>query len=99
MNGEKLGKEKGQIALQYAYGDGGRKSCWLTKNAVSELLYGVKIDAYLAMTIEGIAKATDLIGGVTLTVPEDYTDIDPSEGGNGYFKRRLGREICPHKRY
>ena len=78
MNGEKLGKEKGQIALQYAYGDGGRKSCWLTKNAVSELLYGVKIDAYLAMTIEGIAKATDLIGGVTLTVPEDYTDIDPS---------------------
>lgn len=77
MNGDKLGKEKGQIALQYAYGDGGRKSCWLTKNAVSELLYGVKIDSYIAMTIEGIGKVTDVIGGVTLTVPEDYTYIDP----------------------
>jgi LCP family protein required for cell wall assembly len=78
IGGEKLGTEKGQIALQYAYGDGKRKSCQLTKNAVSELLYGIKIDSYLAMTIEGIRKATDLIGGVTLTVPEDYTYIDPS---------------------
>ena len=41
-------------------------------------MYGIKIDSYLAMTIEGIRKATDLIGGVTLTVPEDYTYIDPS---------------------
>ena len=28
--------------------------------------------------MDGIADITNLMGGVTLTVPEDYTDIDPA---------------------
>lgn len=77
-NGEKFGTEKGQITLQYAYGDGKQRSCWLMEQAVSKLLYGVEMDGYFAMNLEGFSKATDLVGGVTLTVPEDYTAIDPA---------------------
>ena len=70
--------EPGQIALQYAYGDGEEESCRLTAGKVSELLYGVSVDSYLSLTMEGMVKAADAIGGVTMTVPEDYTWIDPA---------------------
>lgn len=77
-SGEKMISEPGQIALQYAYGDGEEESCRLTAGKVSELLYGVSVDSYVSLTMEGMVKAADAIGGVTLTVPEDYTWIDPA---------------------
>lgn len=76
-DGEKLMTSEGQIALQYAYGDGEEKSCRLTSERVSELLFDTSINSYLSLTLEGMVAATDAIGGVTLTVPEDYTVIDP----------------------
>lgn len=77
-DGEKLMATEGQIALQYAYGDGEEKSCRLTSEKVSGLLFGTSINSYLSLTLEGMVVATDAIGGVTLTVPEDYTAIDPA---------------------
>ena len=77
-SGEKMISEPGQIALQYAYGDGEEESCRLTAGKVSELLYGVNVDSYLSLTMEGMVKAADAIGGVTMTVPEDYTWIEPA---------------------
>lgn len=74
----KLMTEDGQIALQYAYGDGEERSCQLTAGKVSELLYGVDVDSYLSLTLDGLVAATDAVGGITVTVPEDYTEIDPS---------------------
>ena len=41
LNGEYLGKERAQITIQYAYGDGEQRSCQLTKEAVSNLLYEI----------------------------------------------------------
>ena len=78
INGEYLSTERGQISLQYAYGDGKKKSCRMMMTSVSELLYEIPIDSYLALGVDGIADITNLMGGVTLTVPEDYTDIDPA---------------------
>ncbi|MGN9056939.1 LCP family protein [Bariatricus sp. HCP28S3_A7] len=77
-SGEKMMSEQGQIALQYAYGDGEELSCRLTAEKVSELLYGVDIQSYLSLTLEGMIRTADAIGGVTVTIPEDYTDIDPA---------------------
>lgn len=77
-NGTLSTTEKAQITLQYGYGDGGSKSNWLMKNAVSELLYQIPIDECLALNIDGITSITDALGGVELTVPEDYTVIDPA---------------------
>ena len=48
------------------------------KKTVSELLYGMPIAGCFSMTIEGISTLNDAIGGVSITVPEDYTDIDPA---------------------
>lgn len=77
MNGKYLGKERSQITTQFAYGDGKHRSCRMTKEVVSELLYGVPIDSYIALGIEGVRNLTDAIGGVKITVPEDYTEINP----------------------
>lgn len=72
-----LGKERMQIATQFAYGDGKKTSCYRTSKAVSSLLWGVPIDAYIALNVDGIAEITELMGGVEITVPEDYTYIEP----------------------
>ena len=76
LSGKYYTSQESQLSLQYAYGNGERRSCWLKKEKVSELLYGLPIDGYLAMNISGIGLLNDAVGGVTLTVPEDYTDID-----------------------
>lgn len=76
IDGKKLATERLQVALQYAYGDGTKRSCQLTKEAVSNLLYGIPIHSYVALAVDGVSKVTELMGGVELTVPEDYTNID-----------------------
>lgn len=78
MDGEYLTTDTMQIATQYAYGDGAKKSCLLTKETVSELLYGIPIQSYISLNIDGIAVISETMGGIRITVPEDYTWIDPS---------------------
>lgn len=65
-----------QINMQFAFGDSMARSSQLTKQAVSRLLNGVRIDSYFAMTIDGISTVIDELGGITLTMNEDYTEID-----------------------
>lgn len=76
MSGNFVGSEKMQLALQYAYGDGEKRSCWLMKKTVAELLNDIPIHGYLALNIDGISVINDVLGGVEITVPEDYTSID-----------------------
>ena len=68
----------GQLALAHTYGSGGSDSSLNAVKAVSNLLGGVKIDHYMTLTMDAVGKINDLVGGVTLTIPEDYTSIDPS---------------------
>lgn len=76
--GEYLTTERMQVTLQYSYGDGKKKSCQLTKDAVSNLLFGIPISSYFALSVDGIPTITDLMGGVKIKVPEDYTEINPA---------------------
>lgn len=76
--GESLGMTEDHINIQYAMGDGKEKSCQLMKQAVSELLYGVPIQGYCSLNMDGIPTLTDIIGGVPLTVPDDsLADVNP----------------------
>ena len=76
--GESLGMTEDHINIQYAMGDGKDKSCQLMKQAVSDLLYGVPIQGYCSMNMDGIPVLTDIIGGVPVTVPDDsLADINP----------------------
>ena len=67
-----------QITTQYAYATGGQNSCRAVKKTVSELLYDLPIDGYLAMDMAAVSIVNDAIGGVTITFPTDYTMIDPT---------------------
>lgn len=78
VDGKLVTSTNGQIALQYAYGDGEKKSCRLTKEAVANLLYGIPIDAYLSMNIDGIGAVVSALGGIEYTFTEDETEIDPA---------------------
>ena len=75
-NGELATSGVTQINMQYAFGNGPARGNFLMKRTVSELLYNVKIDACVSMTLEGISAIVDGMGGITLTMPEDFTDID-----------------------
>lgn len=65
-----------QITLSHAYGGTGEIRCKNTVTAVSNLLYGVEIDHYISMTMDGVGILNDLAGGITLDVLDDFTGID-----------------------
>jgi len=67
-----------QICLGYAFGDGRQTSCEVTVEAVENLLGGQEIDQYLAMGLDGISTLNDLAGGVTVTLEDDFSAIDPA---------------------
>ena len=69
--GDSLGYSMDFLTIQYAYGDGKKKSCELTSDAVSKLLNGIPVNGYAAINLESIPKLTELLGGVELTVPDD----------------------------
>lgn len=66
-----------QLALAHTYGRGGEDSSHNVMQAVSNLLGGVPIDHYLSFTMSSISKLNDLVGGVTVTILEDFTAEDP----------------------
>lgn len=76
VSGDYLTSIEAQVATQYAYGNGEKSSCWLAKKTVSELLYSLPIDGYISVNLEGISVINDAVGGVTLTLSEDATQID-----------------------
>lgn len=71
-----LGTDKMQLCLAYSYGDGKEKSCENTLQSVSRLMYGMPINAYVAIDYSAIAPLNDAIGGVTVNVLEDLTRSD-----------------------
>lgn len=73
--GEQAGTFVGQLALAHTYGSGGKDSCENTVDAVSNLLYGINIDHYLSLTMDAVETINDLVGGVTVTVLDDFSDM------------------------
>lgn len=78
VTGEPAGTFTGQLALAHTYGSGEEDSCENTVLAVENLLYGVGIDHYVSLTMDGVALLNDLVGGVTVEVLDDFSGIDES---------------------
>ena len=76
--GEELYSDTMQICLQYAYGDSFKRGNYLMKKKVSETLSDITIDDYISLQMDGIPKIVDALGGVTITMEEDCTAIDPA---------------------
>ena len=80
LGGRKAGTYFGQLALSHTYGSGLADSCENTREAVSDFLYGITIDHYVAMNMDAIAVLNDAVGGVTVEVTEDFSQVDPTIG-------------------
>lgn len=76
--GNELGTNTLQICLAHGFGDGREQSCQFTVDAVTRLLYGVEIDGYYSMNMDGIPALNELLGGVTVTVEDDFSASDPA---------------------
>ena len=70
--------ERKQLATQYAYGNGKEFSAVITKDAVSKLLFGTPIENYFVLDLSAISVLNDAVGGVTITMADDYTWLDPA---------------------
>ena len=80
--GEKTGERVEQIALAHTYGNSFSVSsidkCNNTAEAVSELLCGVEFRNYVSMTMDAVSVIVDILGGVEVTMSEDWSEIDPA---------------------
>ncbi len=76
--GKPIGSFFGQLSLAHLYGTGMDDSCENTRTAVSNFLYGIRIDHYVSMNMDAIAILNDAVGGVTVTVTDDFSAVDPS---------------------
>ena len=78
ITGKIIGTQRQQLALAHAYGDGMKRSCKNAVQAVSDLLEGQRIDGYLALNMDAIPVLNDLVGGVTVTIESDFSEVDSS---------------------
>ncbi len=76
--GKEVGSRNTQICLSHAFGKTEAENCAYTVKAVSRLLQGVDIDLYLSADISAINRLNDSLGGVTVLVEEDLTELDPA---------------------
>ena len=67
-----------QISLSHGYGDGKEQSCQFTVDAVSNMLFNIPINGYIAMNLDGINVLNDTLGGITVTLEDDFSHIDPA---------------------
>ena len=88
-----IGTEPLQITLAYAYGDGKELSCENAVTTVSRLLYGLPISSYLALDMDGILEANELVGGVTLESLVDLTMPDNTKIREGQTVELHGKNL------
>ena len=74
--GDTVGTVKKQIALAHTYGNGKEMSCRNTAEAVSDMLMGIQVDHYVSVTMDAVSVYNDFVGGVELTVLDDFSGID-----------------------
>lgn len=74
--GDPAGSITTQICLSHAFGTTEEQRCGNTVAAVSNLFGGIPIDGYVAMDMGDIATLNDALGGVTVTLEEDFTQED-----------------------
>lgn len=67
-----------QLSLAHAMGFDQQVRAENTVDAVSHLLGDQTIDGYAMVNMGAIQVVNDMVGGVTVTIEDDFSDIDPS---------------------
>lgn len=76
--GNPAGTRTSQICLSHGFGDGGETSSELTVQAVETMLYGMQVDFYISLDLRGIETVNDLVGGIAVTLEDDFSALDPT---------------------
>lgn len=74
--GNYAGTRRQQICLAHAYGETEKECCENVVWAVSNLLGGIPIDSYVSLDMESIAILNDALGGITVTLEDDFSHLD-----------------------
>ena len=74
-NGKRKGSFYGQLTFAHSFGNGLEESCENTVWTVSDLLGGTQIDYYFSMNMDAISIINDAVGGVTVNVTDDFSEI------------------------
>lgn len=77
INGQVARTRFQQLALAHSYGSGMEDSSENVVRAVSSLLNGIWIDHYITINMDAIKILNDSVGGVTVTIKDDFSRIDP----------------------
>ncbi|MDO4650282.1 MAG: LCP family protein, partial [Eubacteriales bacterium] len=78
MNGTDEGFYTTHLGYAFSYGDGGKVSCENLAEAVSKLFGNIPIREYVVTNQDSMPYINDLVGGITLTVPNsDLEDKNP----------------------
>lgn len=78
VTGTEIGTEYQQLALAHSYGNGLENSCENNVTAVSRLLDNQKVNGYLALNMDAISIMNNAVGGVEVTVLDDFSQTDAS---------------------
>ncbi len=65
------GVKNEQVCLAYAYGNTPKESCDNVLKSVKRILYGININSYIAIELDGLSAITDKLGGVEVVALED----------------------------
>lgn len=76
-------KVKYHLNLAYAYGDGKHESCKNTAKAVSNLFYGLNIQGYCALAMDGLPVLMEEMDGLTVTIPNNSLESKDPEYKEG----------------
>jgi LCP family protein required for cell wall assembly len=78
IKGKQTGTAYQQIALAHSYGDGKELSCQNTVNTLSKMLWDQEFEGYVSIDMEAVNVAAGAVGGVPVTVEDDFSEIDPT---------------------
>lgn len=76
--GNDAGTRKMQVGLSHAYGGSEEDRCKHTVQAVANLLGGETAQHYMSAMMNDIGVLNRVLGGITVTIPEDYSNQDPA---------------------
>lgn len=105
LDNEGRGRATAEIQLCTAHWYGGtpEESCENTVKAVSDMLGGISIEGYYAINMSEISRLNHAVGGVTVTIEDDFSNIDETlrkgetitlndEQAMNFVRSRMGME-------
>lgn len=91
VEGSYMRTDNAQLCLAYGYGDGLERSCENMITSVERFLYGIPINSYIALDMNGILLANDSVGGITVKALTDFTFFDGQTVRQGEETTLLGQ--------